>query len=125
MVDGPFEIAPREEYEEPEYPSYSDPGSLLVKLVAILPDPKTYDRYELEVIEYDSGSSLMWLQEGQGIEYWIQEAIDFEKTGYYVIEGVSGTYFRGDGYTTDDDEEWDYKCVRRATLREQLFKRLF
>lgn len=113
------------EFEEPKLPSYSDPGSILVKILTILDNPGSYYRYELDVLDYDSGSSVFWLNEGMGIDYWLNDAIDFKKPGYYVIEHVTGYYHRGDGYSTDDDEEWDYKQVRRATLRERLFKRLF
>lgn len=125
VINGPFEIALDEPEEKYEYPSYSDPGSLLVKVLTILNGTGYCGRYELEVIEFDCDSSLMWLNEGIGIDYWLQDAVDFDKPGYYVIEGVTGTYYRGDGYTTDDDEEWDYEVVRPATLREALFKRLF
>jgi hypothetical protein len=115
-----FTIMPVQDWQmnDDDLPSYKDPGDILVHVMEILPG-SNWPRYELEVLDYDSGSSLMWMQEGIGVEYWLRDgAYEFPSPGYYVIEGVTGTYYRGDGYTTDDDEEWDYKGVREATRDE-------
>lgn len=109
-----------EDEPEPDLPGYKDPGCILFEIYHIYreKDPWLHRRYEIEVIYYDSGSSLMWLNEGQGINYWLQGALDLDDTGFFVIEGVTGTYYRGDGWMTDDDEEWEFTLCRRASEEE-------
>lgn len=118
-----FTIIPSDSDEpsEDDLPGYKDPGRILFEIYHIYrcgDQPTSHTRYEIEVHDYDSGSSVMWLQEGQGIDYWLQDVIDLEGTGFYVVEGVTGTYYRGDGWSTDDDEEWEFTLCRRATLEE-------
>ena len=96
--------------EEPELPKYSDPGNILVLVSGQKPE-------EIEVMGYDSGSSVLWLQEGMGVEYWVRGlAVTWAAPGYYMITGVKGEYIRGDGYTIDDDEDWEFDEIRLATF---------
>lgn len=43
---------------------------------------------------------------------WIDE---LSCSGIYRFDGITGQYFKGDDYTTDDDEEWGYKTVVKLT----------
>ena len=38
--------------------------------------------------------------------------------GFYVVEGVTGTYYRGAGWETDDDYEVHHVSVRAANPEE-------
>lgn len=38
--------------------------------------------------------------------------------GWWVVEGMTADYTRGDGYTIDDDMEFNYKSLRLATQEE-------
>lgn len=104
--------------EEYELPSMKAPGRILVRLLGPC-DSRVY-RYETEVLDYDSDSSVYWIEEGIGFEYFFDTCCDFPSdTGVYVIEGIFGHYYRGDwSYGEDDDEEWDYTSIRPATPEE-------
>lgn len=95
-----------------EYPSYKDPGDILVR-VGDPNVPKTW-----EVLDYDSGSSCFYMDE-LGFRYLFEEywsdLFEAHPPGVYVIEGSTGAYFRGDGWTTDDDAEFYPGTIRPAT----------
>lgn len=55
---------------------------------------------------------------GAGLSYTLESMVDVPGPGVYIIEGVTCTFFRGDGWTTDDDVAFDFLCVRPATLEE-------
>lgn len=94
-----------------------EPGRILFEIVYVNPSPKRWeDRYEIESTYHDGAA--FWLAEGMGIEYWVNRALDLAEPGWYVVEDLTVTWIRGDGYTTDDDEEWDFGIVRRATSEE-------
>lgn len=103
---------------EPKLPSYSDVGRVFFELIDVCRSPSERDKYTIEVIDFDGHSSIYWLNEGQGIEYWLQGWLDLDEPGFYVVEGITGQYIRGDGWMTDDDEEWDLEFVRRADDEE-------
>jgi hypothetical protein len=101
--------------EEFEYPRYSDPGRILVCIEP--PDTDVY-RFYYEVLDYDGDSCVFFIQEGTGFEYWLDDYLDIEQPGIYVIEGITGSYIRGEWGFTDDDEEWDFESVRYASDEE-------
>ena len=77
-------------------------------------------RHESEVLDYDSDSSIFWIQEGVGFDYWFDSYCDFPEyldEGFFVIEGITGEYIRGEG-GWDDDEEWSHTGIRQATDEE-------
>jgi hypothetical protein len=96
-----------------QLPSYRDPGRILVRYHG--PGESVY-RHDCEVLDYDG--SVFWISEGVGFDFWLEQYVDFPEPGVYVIEGITGEYIRGDGWTTDDDEEWDYTSIRQATEEE-------
>lgn len=101
-----------------EPPPYGVPGRMLIHIDSVSCEPAPIFRYSAELIDYDPHSSVFWLLEGIGIEYFLDSYVDLEDPGYYVFEGVVGEYYRGDGWTTDDDEEWRYALCRRASAEE-------
>lgn len=67
------------------------------------------DRWELEVKEY--GGCAFWMQEGMGIDWWLNETFgefDLEPGYTYKVQGLQVYFIKGDGWTTDDDEEWTF-----------------
>lgn len=100
--------------EEFEPPSYSEPGRMLLEVTG--PD----ENYDREVECHDSDGSVCWIHEGVGVDWWLEQRDipEIQAPGWYVIEGITGEYIRGDGWSTDDDEEWEYKGVRPATPEE-------
>lgn len=109
-------LSPEPEDSEAPLPKYSDKGRVLFRYWRVC-----NEKPEVEVLDYDGESSIMWLNESVGINYAITDIlpIDIELDGVYVIEGIHGQYFRGDGWTTDDDEEWYFDFIRRASPSEE------
>lgn len=99
-----------DEYDGYEPPSYSTPGRILVEIRAVSSWRHPCYRYEVEVLYYDAETSVFWINEGAGFEYWFDTYVDLELPGTYVFEGVTGEW----GHT-DDDEEWYFDVCRRAT----------
>lgn len=105
--------------ENYEPPSIKKPGTILFEILSVDPNPGFHgDRYEIDVHDYDSDNSVFWITEGVGIEYWIEQHVDLELPGFYVLEGIAGSWIKGDGYTTDDDEAWTFDLCRRASASE-------
>ena len=104
--------------DDPKLPPYGKPGRMLVEIEDISRLPTSVFRYSATLHDYDPDSSVFWLNEGIGVDYFLNEQVELDELGWYVFEGVVGTYYRGDGYSTDDDEEWDYVLCRRATDEE-------
>lgn len=99
-----------------DLPKYSDKGDLLVEIVAV--DDNAIFKYELESTYYNSDTCIMWINEGMGIEYWLEQYTEIQTPGWYVIEGIQGAYIKGEWGLTDDDEEWEYENIRPATSEE-------
>lgn len=56
---------------------------------------------------------------GSFLEYTLENIVDCpKKEGWYVVEEVTGAYFKGDGYTSDDDMDFYCKGIRPATEQE-------
>jgi hypothetical protein len=102
-----------------EPPSYSDPGWILVEIITtgLLKDGGWHD-YELG--ETATDGAAFWIVEEEGLEHWLDGHLRGEITdpGWYVIEDVIGTFSRGDGYSTDDDVDWEFASPRKATEDE-------
>lgn len=113
-----FEVADPDPEGDWEPPSYSTPGWMLVEVCRVAREPRPLYRYEVEVLAYDCDSSVFWINEGVGFDWWIDENVDLELPGFYVIEGITGTYYRGTWGVDDDDEEWEFELCRRATDEE-------
>lgn len=110
--------SPTDPTDDHKYPSYSDSGRILVHIEGPGDGSCYCGKYELTVYDYDGDSAVMWLNEGLGIDYWINEEVDIWIPGWYVIEDVHGYYYRGTWGFDDDTEEWYYGDVRPATPEE-------
>lgn len=83
-----------------------------------------YLPYEIEWEDYDG--CVGGLEETLGIEYSINEGIlDVGplKIGMtYFVEGITAHFTRGDGWTTDDDVEYNIKSVKQSiTLHRWIY----
>jgi hypothetical protein len=101
-------------------PSIKKLGRILVEICGPCATPSY--KWEYEVIDCDSDSSVFWINEGVGFEYWLDQHVDFGGPGVYVVQGISGSWIRGDGWTTEDDEEWEFTSLRPA-LRVEVESR--
>lgn len=105
-------------FDDEKLPSYRDPGVIFFRLLNHNLPGDTY-KFEAEIIDY-TGSSF-WIQEGEGFDYWLDHHFtpeEMPEPGLYIIENVIGVVHRGDGWTTDDDVDWEFDPVRRATPDE-------
>lgn len=100
--------------EDVELPSYRAPGWLLV---VVEPTTGTY-AWDYDVLGYDGGSSVFWISEGTGFDYWLDQYVEFPGPGTYLLTGIVGEYVRGDGWETDDYEDWTVGDCRFATADE-------
>lgn len=97
-----------------EPPTYDTPGRILVHFWGVVDD--RFRKYECEVLDYDADSSVCWINEGVGFDYWLDNHAEFTEPGHYVIEGITGQYIRGDwAWGEDDDETWEFASMRPAT----------
>lgn len=101
-------------------PRYSDPGWILVEIKAAGLSTGPQGRYDYELGEIAADGAAFWIGEGEGFDYWLDYHFRGEITepGWYVIEGVIGNISRGDGYSTDDDVDWECYPARKATEDE-------
>ena len=99
-----------------EAPKYSDPGECVFVVYDQSDDPENPDPFA-EVLKYHEEGSLFWVNEGVGFSWFATMDMDVKSPGIYVFENVRGEYISGDGYSTDDDEEWEAD-IRPATIEE-------
>lgn len=100
-----------------ELPAYSEPGRILVRVLGPYSGPPGLYKHDYEVLDHDG--STHWIAVGMGFRYWLDEFCEFAAPGTYVIEGITGEYHRGDwSWGEDDDETWEYICIRPATVEE-------
>lgn len=110
-----LEIDDDQEKDMPDrLPRYGERGYLEIEILHVSASKYDVYRYEVEEIEADLSSSVFWIQEGVGFQYWACSYLDLDLPGKYRIEGINGVYHRGDwSYGEDDDEEWFFDCVIR------------
>lgn len=65
-----------------------------------------------------TGAAQYDVEYGGFLDYTIESLIHPPGEGYFVLEGVTGLYHKGDGWTTDDDMDFYYEGVRPATPEE-------
>jgi hypothetical protein len=102
------------EVQDHQLPAYSRPGRVLFYAAPELLPRFPWQKYTIEIIDHDADTSLHWLEEGQGIAYWLNGFLELELDGYYVVKDVYGDWWWGE----DDDEEWLCGNIRRATEEE-------
>ena len=104
--------------DDPSLPAYSDPGSMLFEIEYIDRSPREGWEWKYSVNFISGAGCAYWITEGEGQDYWVNQNIELDEEGFYVVEDIVGTYHRGDGWTTDDAIDWDFGRVRRATPKE-------
>lgn len=109
------------EPDDYEPPRYGTRGRILFRMKRYVQSEP-----EVEVLDYDGNSSIFWLEEGMGIEYYLKNemnALDLPD-GNYLVAGY-GVYIRGMDWRQspepyDDDEEWYFNMVPIPTKMETL-----
>jgi len=101
------------------FPSIRTKGRVLVNVgPSVSGGPSSY-KHEYEVIYEDDETSIFWIKEGVGWDYWFDAHIDFPtEGGWFIVSGICGHFLPGDGWMIDNDEEWEWDEVRPATESE-------
>lgn len=109
MVANQGTITVAEDTEEDNTPPLpSEPGRVL--FVRYL-DEQVDD---FEILDYDCDTACFWAQEGIGIGYLISDMVGLpDKPGHYIVHGITVSFTRGDGWSTDDDEDWEWTSIER------------
>lgn len=90
-------------------PSACKPGWILFKIRSIDPNPPTgWHRYDTDVVAHDPefaafARGISWIEE------WIEDFVDLELPGAFMVEGVAGS---------DEEDTWDFALCRRASAKE-------
>jgi hypothetical protein len=108
------QISPEE--GEFKWPKYSDKADIVVEILG----PCEVKVYKWEIGDYACGAGCtFYIQEGMGLEYFVDTyGEEITGPGYWTFVGVHGVYYRGDGWTTDDDEDWYFDELRPSTPEE-------
>ncbi len=106
----------------PEVPTwdFAVPEDVLIEV--IMHDPAGTASFGIESTSIIStsevaGAASYELEHGF-LDYTIQAMINPPGEGWFVVEGVTAVYRRGDGWMTDDDMRFDHTGVRPATAEE-------
>ena len=120
-----LEASEHEQDLECPYPSYKDPGRILVRVLGPYEGPTQVYRWEYEILEWAGGACEI-IYEGAGFEWWLDNTVEeISGPGVWLVAGITGSYIRGDwSWGEDDDEEWEYETCRPGTLREHILERL-
>lgn len=68
------------------------------------------------VYDFDEDTSVFWINEEEGFDFWLERQTDIEHDGNYVIEGVYGTVHKD--FEGETDVEWNWRLCRRASDEE-------
>lgn len=93
-----------EEYELPPY------GKADWLIVEVIHTDSVHFPLSVEEHFYGGEGSCFWINDEIGFDYWI--GMHFSKSemseGWWLIENITATYHHGDGWTTDDDVDYDF-----------------
>ena len=104
---------------------FNSPEDVLIQIIADVEDIPSWRDYHVEyatVINAKDGvtGAASYEQEYGGfLDYTMQDLIDCPGAGWWVVEGVTGVYTKGDWGFTDDDMRFSCKGVRPATAEER------
>lgn len=123
-----FKIEEKEEEYEPIF-DFKSPEDVLIHVIDLGEEIwanrfinwKSHEIEEYTIINAKDdiiGAARYEKEYGGFLDYTIMNMTECPGEGYWVVEGVTGTYHKGDGWTTDDDMTFEYKTIRRATEDE-------
>lgn len=113
--------------EDPERFDFDSPEDVLIEVIADDIADQTLPHWDRHVIETCTvirgakgvtGAASYEHAYGGFLDYTVQGLIVCPGEGWWIVEGITGDYRRGDGWSTDDDMRFDCKGVRRATADE-------
>jgi hypothetical protein len=102
-----------------ERPGFGERGRILFRLALTPNEP-----YEVQTLDYDVDSSVVFLSMGLGCEEFLTRKVDLdlELDGVYVMEGVSAESIKD--VWGDFAEYWNFDSIRRASPAEEASEML-
>lgn len=126
-----FPIAPRESKTPDgghETFDFSSPEDVLVEVIALKttsPSPPDWESFAIETcavvrrVNPDvAGAASYESAYGGFLDDVVKDIADCPGAGWFIVEGVTGVYSRGDGWSTDDDMDFSFRSIRPATSDE-------
>lgn len=126
-------LKPMEGDDEDHCPDFREPSTVLFELQP----PCTLENgnrigWAVEVWAHEGGCAAYENCYGGFLDYTVRDlaegfmddplrekdAEDDPRGGVYVLEGMTSEFYRGDGWTSDDNMEFEAEDLRRATLEE-------
>ena len=109
----------KENKQDYELPSLKEKGYIIVKITGKVEEGYYKDDWIIENYSYDG--SAFWINEGMGVDYFINSFVcdDIPDIGFWTIEGITGSFTKGDGWEIDDEEDWEWETIRLATEKEK------
>lgn len=102
-------------FEAPDWDM--SPGSLTFFVIQSCPDTSGRKNWLFEFEYEDYEGCVGWMNESIGFDYFLTSYMDpseFKEGWTYTIHDITVHFTRGDGYTTDDDEDWEWGEVTRS-----------
>lgn len=112
---------------EPEKFDFNSPEDVLIKVVGPHDDDPTnfeWGNWSIESttiirgVEGITGAASYEYSYGAGLDYTIEAITECPGEGWFVVEGITGHFTKGDGWMTDDDMDFYHNGVRPATEQE-------
>jgi hypothetical protein len=125
----PIPIADTREEEDEERIDLKSPESILVWVVRVDDgDGRTsYAPWSCYSIEHTiilsgapgvTGAASYEGSYGGGLDELAENLIEEPAEGWWVVEGITGEFYKGDGWSTDDDMDFYCTGIRPATPQE-------
>lgn len=113
--------------DEPEKIDLASPESVLFEVIADTVDASEKFSWNgfsidnavvLSGAEGITGAASYEVGYGCGLTYLVENLVECPGPGWWVVENVTGTFTHGDGWTTDDDMDFECGSIRPATPEE-------
>lgn len=123
-----FIIGDPDPKEDDQLPiDFNSPEDVLIDIAASADADRTLPHWKFHSIESCTvingagniiGAASYEQSYGGFLDYTIEGLIDCPGEGWFVVEGITGCYHKGDGWMTDDDMDFYCGKVRPATPEE-------
>lgn len=118
---------PQKEPDDELPVDFNSPEDVLIDVAASADADRTLPHWKFHSIESCAviggaenimGAASYEQSYGSFLDYTIEGMIDCPGEGWFVVEGVTGAYHKGDGWMIDDDMDFYFVKVRPATPEE-------
>ena len=103
---------------------FSVPEDVFIEVIKDPSDHRSWKKLSIEFTSVMPGDNQMsgaasFENDNGFLDYTIEDMCEEPiSAGYYICEHITAVYYKGDGYVTDDDMDFDCKRLRPATQEE-------